>query len=60
MALIEVIKYNGDNSEFVWKFPSEDLKLGAQLIVNHSQTAFFIKMSIYCIRVILTKVFGES
>lgn len=43
MALIEVVKFEGDNSEFVWKFPSEDLKLGAQLIVNTSQCAFFFK-----------------
>jgi membrane protease subunit (stomatin/prohibitin family) len=43
MALIEVLKYNGSTDEFVWKFPSEDLKLGAQLIVNHSQRAFFVK-----------------
>lgn len=43
MALIEVIKYNGNSTEFVWKFPSEDLKLGAQLIVNHSQISFFVK-----------------
>ncbi len=43
MALIEVIKFEGNNSEFVWKFPSEDLKLGAQLIVNSSQCAFFVK-----------------
>lgn len=43
MALIDVVKYNGNNSEFVWKFPSEDLRLGTQLIVNHSQIAFFVK-----------------
>lgn len=48
MALIEVIKYNGSFSEFVWKFPSEDLKLGAQLVVNHSQRAFFIKNGTIC------------
>lgn len=48
MALIEVIKYNGNTSEFVWKFPSEDLKLGAQLIVNHSQSAYFVKNGIIC------------
>ena len=48
MALIEVIKYEGNNSEFVWKFPSVDLKLGAQLIVNHSQSAFFVKNGIIC------------
>lgn len=48
MALIEVIKYEGNTSEFVWKFPSVDLKLGAQLIVNHSQIAFFVKNGIIC------------
>ena len=46
MALIEVVKYDGDNSEFVWKFPIEDLKLGAQLIVNNAQSAFFVKNGI--------------
>ncbi len=48
MAFIEVIKYNGNPNEFVWKFPSEDLKLGAQLIVNHSQSAFFVKNGEIC------------
>ena len=48
MALIEVIKYEGNTSEFVWKFPSVDLKLGAQLIVNHSQSAFFVKNGAIC------------
>ncbi|MFW6027046.1 MAG: SPFH domain-containing protein [Candidatus Woesearchaeota archaeon] len=43
MAIIDLIKYNGDNNEFIWKFPSEDLKLGAQIIVNYSQSAFFVK-----------------
>lgn len=46
MSLIEVVKYNGSNSDFVWKFPSEDLKLGAQLVVNYSQSAFFVKNGI--------------
>lgn len=48
MALIEVIKYDGNTNEFVWKFSSEDLKLGAQLIVNHSQSAFFVKNGVIC------------
>lgn len=43
MALIEVVKYNGNSNDFVWKFPSEDLKLGAQLIVGQGQKAFFVK-----------------
>ena len=48
MTLIEVIKCEGNISEFVWKFPSVDLKLGAQLIVNYSQIAFFVKNGIIC------------
>ena len=43
MAFIDVIKYESNADEFVWKHPVEDLKLGTQLIVNTSQKAFFIK-----------------
>ena len=43
MALIDVIKYNGNNTDFLWKFPSEDLRLGSQLIVGNGQSAFFVK-----------------
>lgn len=43
MALIDVVKYQGSSDEFVWKFPSNDLRLGSQLVVNTKQTAFFVK-----------------
>lgn len=43
MALIDVVKYNASSNEFVWKFPSEDLRLGSQLIVNTAQKAIFVK-----------------
>lgn len=44
MALIDVVKYEAaDDSVFVWKFPSEDLKVGSQLIVNEGQNAVFVK-----------------
>jgi len=43
MALIDVVKYNGNDQEFVWKFPSEDLRLGTQLVVNNAQEAIFVK-----------------
>lgn len=47
MALIDVVKYTPtDDSEFVWKFPSEDLRLGTQVIVNESQEAIFLKSGI--------------
>ena len=41
MAFIDVIKYESNSDEFVWKhLPVEDLKLGTQLIVNTSQKLF--------------------
>jgi len=49
MAIIDRIKYDGPPQEFigeekqwlVYKFPGEDLVVGAQLIVNASQEAIF-------------------
>ena len=39
MALAEVIKYEGDNSTFIWKHPEEDFNTYSQLIVHESQEA---------------------
>lgn len=41
MEKIDLIKYEGDNSTFVWKHPVEDFYTGAQLIVHESQEAVF-------------------
>lgn len=44
MALIDRVKYDSpDDTSFVWKFPSEDLKIGAQVVVNESQEVIFVK-----------------
>jgi membrane protease subunit (stomatin/prohibitin family) len=43
MAIIDVVKHQSNDNDLVFKFPSEDLKLGSQLIVSTSQTAFFVK-----------------
>ncbi len=43
MALIDVVKYDIKDGEFVGKFPSEDLRVGTQLVVHPTQTAFFVK-----------------
>ena len=43
MALIDVVKYQAEENEFIWKFPSNDLRIGTQVIVNPVQHAFFIK-----------------
>jgi membrane protease subunit (stomatin/prohibitin family) len=42
-GFIDRIKYNGEEDELVWKFPYENLSVGAQLIINHSQEAVFVK-----------------
>ena len=34
MALTSVIKYEGDNTTFVWKYPETDFNIGSQLIVS--------------------------
>ena len=39
--IAEVIKYEGDNSTFIWKHPSEDFNYLTQLIVHESQEAIF-------------------
>ncbi|MBQ7173735.1 MAG: SPFH domain-containing protein [Clostridia bacterium] len=41
MAIAEIIKYEGDNSTFVWKHPCEDFNSLTQLIVHESQEAIF-------------------
>lgn len=41
MPLQQVIKYEGDNSTFVWKHPVEDFNTNSQLIVHESQEAVF-------------------
>ena len=43
MALIDVVKCEVNDQEFVYKFPSDDLRIGTQLVVYPAQTAFFVK-----------------
>ena len=41
MNLVQIIKYEGDNTTFVWKHPCEDFNTSSQLIVHESQEAIF-------------------
>lgn len=43
MAIVDVVKYQAEENEFIWKFPSSDLRIGTQVIVNPAQYAFFVK-----------------
>lgn len=41
IGILKVIKYEGDNSTFVWKHPTENFNTGSQLIVHETQEAVF-------------------
>ena len=41
MKIADIIKYEGDNSTFVWKHPCENFNTSSQLIVHESQEALF-------------------
>lgn len=41
MKITDIIKYEGDNSTFIWKHPCEDFNSLTQLIVHESQEAIF-------------------
>ena len=40
-GIVSIIKYEGDNSTFIWKHPCEDFNTSTQLIVHESQEAIF-------------------
>lgn len=40
--IADIIKYEGDNSTFIWKHPCEDFNSLTQLIVHESQEAIFM------------------
>ncbi|MCD8091196.1 MAG: SPFH domain-containing protein [Clostridiales bacterium] len=42
-GIFSVIKYEGDNNNFVWKYPVEDFTMGSQLIVHETQEAVFFR-----------------
>ena len=42
MALIDVITIEANDQDLVSKFPSDNLRLGSQLVVHPAQTAFFV------------------
>lgn len=41
MTLSELIKYEGDNTTFIWKYPHEDFNSMTEIVVNESQEAIF-------------------
>lgn len=48
MAVVEVVKYDGNPDVFAWKFPNSELGTWTQLIVNETQEAILLKGGIIC------------
>lgn len=48
MAIISVIKYDGNPDVFAWKYPGCELGTWTQLIVNESQEAVLVKSGQVC------------
>ena len=48
MAIIDVIKYDGNPDVFAWKYPNNELGTWTQLIVNESQEAILVKGGQVC------------
>lgn len=46
MNIVDVVKWEMSTDELVFKFDSDSLRLGSQLVVYPSQTAFFVKSGI--------------
>lgn len=47
MAIIDLVKWNGNPNLLAWKFPSEELSTWTQLIVNETQEAYLVKGGVY-------------
>lgn len=48
MAIIDVVKHQTVDGELCFKFDSDDLRMGTQLVVHPAQTAFFVKGGVIC------------
>lgn len=48
MALIDIVKHNTVDGDLCFKFDSDDLRMGTQLVVHPAQTAIFVKGGKIC------------
>lgn len=48
MAIIDVVKCDMQDGELCYKFPSDNLRIGTQVVVYPAQTAFFVKGGTVC------------
>ena len=47
MAIIDLVKWDGNPELLAWKFPSKELSTRTQLIVNETQEAFVVRGGVY-------------
>jgi membrane protease subunit (stomatin/prohibitin family) len=47
VAIIDLVKWDGDPNTLAWKFPSEELATWSQLVVNETQEAFVVHGGVY-------------
>lgn len=47
-GLIDIIKYNGVHEDIIWKPSCDNISTGAQLVVNQSQEAIFLRGGAVC------------
>lgn len=47
MAVIDLVKWNGNPNILAWRFPSQELSTWTQLIVNETQEAYLVKEGVY-------------
>ena len=48
MSIVDIIKWESNANELVHKCQSDNIRLGSQLVVYPSQTAFFVKGGKIC------------
>lgn len=48
MAVVKVVKYDGNPDVFAWKYPDSELGTWTQLIVNETQEALLLKGGVVC------------
>ncbi|MDR1647272.1 MAG: SPFH domain-containing protein [Zoogloeaceae bacterium] len=47
MAVIDLVKWNGNPNILAWRFPSQELSTWTQLVVNETQEAYVVKEGVY-------------
>jgi len=47
MAIVDLVKWDGESNILAYKYPSEELSTWTQLVINQSQEAFLVRGGVY-------------